>query len=163
MDISRAVSEAWKVWIALGGLGLAALWTFLPRRLAPALLVGLVVVSGANYVRLGPKVPFERVDTYDFIHYYLNAKYYDQLGYFDLYPACILADHENYGPFYKEGGRYMPRTRAGTTSSPSPTRWSGVGGSRNTSSPPRPGRRSRRTSSTCSGACRASPTTCGGS
>ncbi len=113
MDISRGASEAWKVWIALGGVGLAVLWAFVPRRLATGLLVALVVVSGANYVRFGPKVPFERVDTYDFIHYYLNAKYYDELGYFDLYPACILADHENYGPFYDEGDRYMAQDETG--------------------------------------------------
>ncbi len=113
MDITRGLSEAYKVWIGVGGVALALLWAFLPKRVGTALLVGLVLIAGANYARFGPKVPFERIDSYDVIHYYLNAKYYDELGYFDLYPACILADHENYGPFYDEGDLYMAQDETG--------------------------------------------------
>jgi hypothetical protein len=67
-------------------------------RLAPLLLVLLTLVSLGNYLRWGPRLITERVDTYDLMHYYLNAKYFDELGYYDLYPACILADLENDGP-----------------------------------------------------------------
>lgn len=69
-------------------------------RIAPMLLVLLAVTSVANYGRWGPKVITERVDTYDLMHYYLNTKYFDELGYYDLYPAAILADMENDGPFW---------------------------------------------------------------
>lgn len=113
MDISRGVSEGWKVWLATGGLGLALLWGLLPKRVAHGILLLLVLVAGANYARFGPRVPFERIDPYDFIHYYLNAKYYEELGYFDLYPACILADHENYGPFFDEGKVYLAQDESG--------------------------------------------------
>ena len=106
-DISRSVSEWWKVWITLGAVLLALGWGALPRRVANGLLLVLTLWAGANYARFGPKALLEQVDTYDLIHYYLNAKYFDELGYLDLYPACIVADHENNGPYYDEGKRYM--------------------------------------------------------
>lgn len=71
-------------------------------------LVFLTLIAISNYLRWGPKLAVERVDTYDLMHYYLNAKYFDELGYYDLYPACILADVENDGPRWdKQGNIYM--------------------------------------------------------
>jgi len=113
MDVSRAVSEGIKVWLACGGIALALAWRFLPARAARALLVVLAVASGLNYARWGPSVPFERVDAYDLLHYYVNAKYFDELGYYDLYPALILADHEANGPYYDEGSKYMAQDDSG--------------------------------------------------
>lgn len=107
-NISRGESEEYKVWILGVGLVLAVAWRWLPNRVARIVLVLLTLVATANYARFGPRVFFERVDTYDFIHYYLNAKYFDELGYFDLYPACILADREQFGPYFRKEGRiYM--------------------------------------------------------
>lgn len=106
-DYSRGISEWWKIWMAASGIALAVGWRWLPARAARAALLTLTLVAGVNYFRCGPKTPFERVDTYDLIHYYLNAKYFDELGYFDLYPACILADHEANGPYYDEGTKFM--------------------------------------------------------
>jgi hypothetical protein len=113
VDVSRSVTEGYKIWIALGGVGLALSWRFLPRRIAMQWLIALCVVAGLNYARWGTRLLFERVDTYDLIHYYLNAKYFDELGYYDLYPACILADHENLGPWFEEGPRFMDQDDAG--------------------------------------------------
>jgi hypothetical protein len=112
MDVSRAVSEGYKVWLALAAMGLAGAWMWLPRRVAVGLLTTLTLVASLNYVRWGPKLP-KRVDPYDLIHYYLNAKYFDELDYFDLYPACILADHENNGPYFTEGNKYLAQDENG--------------------------------------------------
>jgi hypothetical protein len=113
MDITRSVSEGIKVWLCGGALLLALAWAWLPRRAARGLLVSLLVIATANYARFGFKLPFRQVDTYDLIHYYLNSKYFDELGYFDLYPACILADHEAGGPFFKEGSKFLDQDESG--------------------------------------------------
>lgn len=113
MDISRSVSEGYKIWLCGGAMVLALAWHWLPARLGRGFLVGLLVVSTANYARFGLKLPFEKIDTYDLIHYYLNAKYFDELGYYDLYPACILADHEANGPYFKEGSKFMNQDDSG--------------------------------------------------
>ena len=107
-NVSRAASEGYKVWIAAGGVGLALIWGLLPRRIATWTLAGLVLVSTLNYGRWGPRLVAEHVDTYDLIHYYLNAKYFDELGYYDLYPAIVLADYEDDGFDYpRQGNKYM--------------------------------------------------------
>lgn len=113
MDVTRAESEGIKVWIALLGLALALAWRVLPRRRAMQALAALVLVAGLNYARWGPKVPLAAVDGYDVIHYYLNARYFPELGYYDLYPAAILADHENFGPYFEEGSKYMAQDETG--------------------------------------------------
>lgn len=107
MDVSRAVTEGWKVWLAGGGIALVIAWPWLKAKWRQSLLLALTLLSIANYGRWGPKTYFESVDNYDLIHYYLNAKYFDELGYLDLYPAVILADMENDGPYYEQGNKYM--------------------------------------------------------
>ncbi len=114
MDVSRAVSEGYKVWILCGGIGLVALWRFIPRRAATMALALLTLTATLNYARWGPRLVTEQVDTYDLVHYYLNAKYFDQLGYYDLYPAAIYADFSNDGPYFKKmGNKYMAQNDAG--------------------------------------------------
>lgn len=113
MDISRSDSEAIKVWLAFGGLALSLLWHGLPPKARRALLAVLVVGGTLTYARMSPELLFQKVDSYDLVHYYLNAKYFDELGYYDLYPAAILADHENQGPFWDEGPRYMAQDEEG--------------------------------------------------
>ncbi len=107
MDISRSLSETWKFWLCGGAVLLAIAWTLLHPRVARGILVLLLAFGVLDYCRFGFKLPFRQVDTYDLIHYYLNTKYYDELGYYDLYPACILADHENGGPRFHEGDKFM--------------------------------------------------------
>ncbi|MCB9669278.1 MAG: hypothetical protein H6734_07395 [Alphaproteobacteria bacterium] len=101
----------------LGLGGIVLVWPALAAakgELARLLLVVLTLVSISNYLRWGPKLAVDRVDTYDLMHYYLNAKYFDELGYYDLYPACILADVENDGPRWdKKGNIYMAQDEKG--------------------------------------------------
>ena len=62
MDVARTVTEAYKVWILSGGIGLVLLWKMLPKRLSMGLLVALTVVSTANYGRWGFESTFSRSD-----------------------------------------------------------------------------------------------------
>ncbi|MDD9971105.1 MAG: hypothetical protein OXR73_33010 [Myxococcales bacterium] len=113
MDISRADSEAIKIWLALAALLLIILWPWLCRLSARGsrfALVGLVLVAGLNYARWGPELPFAHIDAYDVIHYYVGAKYFDELGYYDLYPALLLIDHEH-GPYSHKLRRYRAQDR----------------------------------------------------
>ncbi len=120
-DVSRSVTEGHKVWIALAALVLLMAWPVLyknAKQVAVGALILLSLVSTANYFRWGPKVATERIDSYDVIHYYLNAKYFDELGYLDLYPAIMLADLENDGPFFDGGPQYMAQDENGHSYKP---------------------------------------------
>jgi hypothetical protein len=112
-DVIRSVTEALKVWIAIAGIGLVLAWNALRPTRRRWVLIVLVVIAGANYLRWGPRLLFQNTDNYDLFHYYLNAKYFDELGYFDLYPAGILVDHENKGPFLPEGEKYLAQDSSG--------------------------------------------------
>jgi hypothetical protein len=74
--------------LKLGGLELNG-----KRTLLAALLL-LCLFGTVNYHRYNIATPVSGYDEYDLIHYYLNAKYYDELGRFNLLPAIINADHE---------------------------------------------------------------------
>jgi len=110
--VHRDVTEEVKVWLSLGAALLAFgfhLWhRFLKAREdraarythrgLQATLVVLCIASFCNYSRYEfEHVWQKRVDAYDLVHYYLNAKYFDELGYFELYPAVVLAHYEE-GP-----------------------------------------------------------------
>ena len=112
--MNRSQTEAWKVIIVLATMALVAVWRWLPRRAGLALLLTLGVWSTGNYFRYDTRTVGQKYDTYDLLHYYLNAKYFDELGYYDLYPACMLADLENDGPYFKrQGTLYMAQNDAG--------------------------------------------------
>jgi hypothetical protein len=81
---------AWLRWMAERADGMA-LWS---RRLLAFLMLVLCLAATMNYGRYGTKLIAERIDVYDVIHYYLGPKYFDEIGYFDLYAACIIADDE---------------------------------------------------------------------
>ncbi|MEQ1503179.1 MAG: hypothetical protein ABMB14_13160 [Myxococcota bacterium] len=112
MDVSRTITEFWKIWLACGGVGLALAWPWIARW-RTQVLVALVVLSAVNYSRWGTDAIVRRVDAYDLLHYYVNAKYFDELGYLDLYPAILLVDQENGGPFYDQGPVYMAQDETG--------------------------------------------------
>jgi len=116
-NVGRSVTESHKVYIAGAALVLLMAWPTLmklEKRFATGLLLVLTLLSTANYMRWGPKMVADRVDSYDVIHYYLNAKYFDELGYLDLYPACMLADLENGGPYFpKQGAVYLAQDETG--------------------------------------------------
>ncbi len=124
-QFTRADSEAIKAVLAAAG-ALLVIGFFLVYRLKEAhpgifkigiillrsFLGFLVITAFLNYSRIfqfsevvSPGsfryVWRERIDSYDLIHYYLTPKYFRELNYFRLYPAIIVADLENGGPFYR--------------------------------------------------------------
>jgi hypothetical protein len=114
MDVPRTQTEGYKVALAAAAFFLVALWPWLKRKgLAKRALITLTIVSCMNYARWGFESTFERVDSYDLIHYYLNSKYFDELGYYDLYPCIILADKEADGWFQDPGPVYMAQDAEG--------------------------------------------------
>lgn len=95
-SISRSVSEGIKVMIAASAAGLALIWRELDRKVAHAVLIVLTLVGTLNFLRWGPKfLDSTQIDPYDVIHYYMSARYFDEVGYYDLYPALLLADREH--------------------------------------------------------------------
>jgi hypothetical protein len=101
-----------KIFILAGAVLLVLLWNRLPRKARLALLVVLAVIAALNYYRWGPRSLYEKVNVYDVVHYYLGAKYFEELGYEGLYPALILADREN-GPKSNKLKRYRLQTGNG--------------------------------------------------
>ncbi|MBI2896392.1 MAG: hypothetical protein HYY06_22735 [Deltaproteobacteria bacterium] len=59
-------------------------------------LLLLAAVGIGNYFGFDTRTLVEReeFDGYDLVHYYLNAKYFDELGYTHLYEAIVIADSE---------------------------------------------------------------------
>ena len=118
LDVHRGITEAMKIGLAACGMALALAWSVLPRRFATNALVLLTMVGSLNYARWGPESFTQRLDAYDVLHYYVNAKYFDELGYYDLYPAMMLADLENDGPFFDGGPVYMAQDAEGHAKHP---------------------------------------------
>lgn len=122
--IRRTATEEYKVGIALAAAALALSWqVFAWGRAAGhqariALLGILTILGSLNYARWNTETLGERVDPYDLSHYYLNARYFEELGYEDLYPAMILADHENGGPHFIEGNVYLAQDARGHFKAP---------------------------------------------
>lgn len=112
MELTRELVEWNRVALGLGGALLALLWARLPGGARRPALAVLVLSGFLNYSRLGTDVWTKRVDVYDLLHYYVNAKYADELGYLDLYPAILQADAENGGPFFPQV-EYMAQDETG--------------------------------------------------
>ncbi len=66
--------------------------SFSARHVWLAVLLAYAGLSVISYYRFSPAAFFDQYDEYDILHYYLNAKYSDELGYDMLYPAVIVAD-----------------------------------------------------------------------
>ncbi len=69
-------------------------WSFNAHQTFMAVLIAFTMFSTVNYARYDTDTSFVSSDGYDLMHYYLNAKYFDELGYFRLLPAMIIADNE---------------------------------------------------------------------
>src|SRR5215471_7231322 len=65
-----------------------------PSFLAKALLVLAVLFSFGVYHNLGKFRGGGFVHYADMFNYYLNTKYFNEVGYFELYDAVIVADTE---------------------------------------------------------------------
>jgi hypothetical protein len=115
-DVGRDFTEAAKIPIAAAAALLALVWTVsrapLWRRLRKQALILLVLVAGANYARWGFSAATERLDAYDLLHYYVNAKYFDELGYLDLYPAMLVVDQQA-GPRFAAPSSYLAQDDLG--------------------------------------------------
>jgi hypothetical protein len=77
-----------------------------------ALLIFGVLFSFAVFHNLGQPRSGTFVHYGEMFHYYLGAKYFDELGYYQLYKAVILADDEQGGglaslPFYTDLTSYQ--------------------------------------------------------
>jgi hypothetical protein len=92
--------------IAVAVVALALLWHERRRaRASTAALkrqldwawVALAVVGVLGYYRFAPERVLSKYSAYDLVHYYLNAKYFPELGYTRLYQACLVADQEGRG------------------------------------------------------------------
>jgi hypothetical protein len=69
-------------------------WSFNPYQTFVALLVAFALFGTVNYQRYNSRTYMDLLDSYDLLHYYINAKYFDELEYFRLVPALIIADDE---------------------------------------------------------------------
>ncbi|MBN2527297.1 MAG: hypothetical protein JXR76_12955 [Deltaproteobacteria bacterium] len=67
-----------------------------------AALIIVAAVGTLNYNRYSTDLIENGYDEYDLLHYYINAKYFDELGYFRLLPALIAASDEA-GPWCTKG------------------------------------------------------------
>jgi len=92
-------AAVWRVAVALAVAGWLAASRRLPQRRATLLLVFLAVgsLSQATAVELWSYSTSSWVRVWNVYHYYLGAKYFDELGYRDLYSATLQADREGDG------------------------------------------------------------------
>jgi len=103
--------EALKYWIGLCGIGLVVVWRWVAPRIAVGALVALTLIAGLNYARFSPRLS-TKIDTFDTYHYFMGAKYFDEVGYYDLYPTSALVDAESV-PHHRGIKRYRSQTEEG--------------------------------------------------
>jgi hypothetical protein len=70
-------------------------------RLFYATALILIILGACNYFRFDKTNLTELKDYYDLSYYYTNAKYFDELGYANLYPAMLVADAEGRNRYTK--------------------------------------------------------------
>lgn len=106
--VPERTASALKAAIALATLGLTAYdarrrrsRTPLDARKVRVALVGLAALSVAGYLNFGD-LGYPRVyHRWEFFHYYLGAKYHEELGYTRLYAATAVAESQ-LGPAFAE-------------------------------------------------------------
>ncbi len=114
VDAPRALTEHNKIFLAALAAILAVAWPHLAHAFRGQALRVLALVGVVNYARFGFEAAFERVDPYDLLHYHTNSRFFDELGYYDLYPCVLLADLEADGPFRpSQGSSYMAQDATG--------------------------------------------------
>jgi len=87
------------------------------RRAGATLLVVILVAvfAASNYFKNETYV--KSFEVWNVFHYYLGAKYFSEVGYFNLYTCALEADHESVGYWDRIVGardmetyRYVPRS-----------------------------------------------------
>jgi len=97
--------HVFKATIAVTAIVLLFMVRFAERRGVEAgrnpldLVLGLVALAAVfAYFDFGYYPKFGQFQNpHDFFHYYMGAKYSDELGYLDLYPSVVVASYENNG------------------------------------------------------------------
>lgn len=69
-------------------------WSFNAHQTFLAVVTVFALFGTLNYNRYNGNLLFDGYDEYDLLHYYISPKYFDEIGYFRLLPAVIIADHE---------------------------------------------------------------------
>lgn len=93
--ISRPEAETIKIWLGISTIVLVLIWNFLPRNTAISVLILISLFGTANLYYWNKNTLVSHIDSYDVFHYFLGTKYFEEVGYYDLYPVMILADLEN--------------------------------------------------------------------
>lgn len=80
-------------------------------------LLVLLIFSCFNYYQFDKNMVLKVGDHSDVTYYYLNSKYIHELGYYNLYPAMLIADQEENQrltsiPYYRDLRSYSIVTRA---------------------------------------------------
>jgi hypothetical protein len=111
--VLAAVAIGLVLWQGLGPSGARA------RGWLRAALLASCLVGVGNYFGFESRQLLEVRDHYDVTFYYLNSKYFDELGYSELYRAMLLADQEGAGAHRldhirvaRDLGDYQNRPRA---------------------------------------------------
>jgi hypothetical protein len=76
----------------LAQAALLALFLVLRRRRSLVVLGGLAAVAFAAHLEF---FTTGHLHVHEFFHYYINSKYFAELGYTGLYDATVIADHED--------------------------------------------------------------------
>ena len=82
-------------------------WSFNAHQTFVGALMLVAVFSSVNYTAYGSHLQTSRFDSYDLLHYYVVPKYFDELGYFRLLPALIIADAEEGRTCTKKTRKYL--------------------------------------------------------
>jgi hypothetical protein len=105
----RAISVYVCAYILVAGMILSACFGFLGKRstsartrLLAVVLFLAAVLAVCNYSGLGHKSYGNYLNSYEFYHYYIGAKYTKEVGYTGMYGASFIADDET-GRIWKPG------------------------------------------------------------
>jgi len=101
--------ELWRLLVAAAAILVLSVpaWPGLRRRLRPRLraeillFLAFAALAQSAALDLWRFVTTPEVRVWNLYHYYLGAKYFDQLGYHDLYDATLAADREG-GDYWRE-------------------------------------------------------------
>lgn len=99
LNDARGDNRGWRIAMSLSGASVIVLRGFLKdawrRRVSMVLILWALVIIGAMVARPAERLVTKgKVSDWSFFHYYLGAKYFDELGYDGLYDQAIRVDYE---------------------------------------------------------------------
>ena len=87
-------NKAAKEWLEQTPIFRLGKYTFNAYQSATAAFLFLAVMGTWNYATFSHLTHTTSLDEYDLMHYYVVPKYFEELGYYNLLPALIIADAE---------------------------------------------------------------------